>query len=78
MNYGEKIRIFLVFFLSTLFLLIGIFATIIISGLYFSPVSKDFSIETVNKYNNLLKDDMETISRVLNDEKIVLIMLFWV
>lgn len=70
MNYGEKIRIFLVFFLSTLFLLIGIFATIIISGLYFSPVSKDFSIETVNKYNNLLKDDMETISRVLNDEKI--------
>ena len=70
MNYGEKIRIFLVFFASTLFLLIGIFTTIVVSGLYFSPVSKDFSLDTVNTYNNLIKEDMLIISEVLEDEKI--------
>ena len=70
MNYGEKIRIFFVFFASTLFLLIGIFTTIVISGLYFSPVSKDFSLETVNTYNNLIKEDMLIISQILEDEKI--------
>ena len=70
MNYGEKIRIFLVFFASTLFLLIGIFTTIVVSGLYFSPVSKDFSLDTVNTYNNLIKEEMLIISEVLEDEKI--------
>ena len=68
MNYGEKIRVFLVLFASTLVLFLGIFVTIIISGLFLSPVSYDYSKETIGTYNNLIKEDRILLSNVLEDQ----------
>ena len=68
MSYGERIRVFLVLFASTLVLLLGILATIIISGLFLSPVSYDYSKETINTYYNLIKEDHNLLSKVLEDQ----------
>ena len=70
MNYGEKIRIFLVLLSSTIVLSLGIFSTIIISGLFLSPMGKDFSKETINTYNNFLKNDVSVLSDILQDQLI--------